>query len=96
MESVLAIAVEDSEIKQLGFLIENLDTIDDLALRKVRTSYPHLKFTLCSEDDIGEREPYYRFATFDLHLVCVSKGSCSHLTHNISSCNGVVIALHEE
>lgn len=88
--------LDESQITQIGQLLESRNTIDEAAISKLRDAYPNLRFTLCSEDDIGERESYQTYTNFDLHLVASIPGSCSHLTYYLEQCTGILIALHEE
>ncbi|WED24072.1 hypothetical protein L3Q72_22850 [Vibrio sp. JC009] len=86
----------DSEIRHISQVLEPLEVIDEEVMTKMRSAYPHLRFTLCFEDELGVREPYSEHSSFDLHLVSAPRGSCSHLTFDVQQCTGLVIALHEE
>ncbi|PWI33862.1 hypothetical protein DI392_06585 [Vibrio albus] len=96
MTSADTIAVGKSDIAQIGAVLEGLEYIDDDMMTRMRSAYPNLRFTLCSEDDMGEREPYESFCGFDLHLVTSGEGRCSSLTYHLEQCTGIVVALHEE
>ena len=61
----------------------------------LRGEYPHIRFILCSEDDMAEREPYQTHAGFDIHLMAGGLG-CACLTDSIEKSVGLVVALHEE
>ena len=97
MSEVSSAVVRESEIKYIGEVLEGLNFVDEEEIGKMRKGYPHLRFTLCSEDDIRVgREPYASFCGFDLHLVSSAEGRCSTLTFDLEQCTGIVVALHEE
>jgi hypothetical protein len=79
-------------------IIEKLElngVCDDAYLTQLKSEYSDIRFTLCSDNDTGVREPFRECNYFDLHLVAFSQTGCSQLTSNIDSCSGVAIALHE-
>ncbi|PJC87608.1 hypothetical protein CSW98_00320 [Vibrio sp. HA2012] len=96
MTTMDVVIVGEADIQQIGTVLEGLEYVDDDMISRMRLAYPHIRFTLCSEDDTGEREPYASYCGFDIHLVSSGAGACSLLTHNIEQCTGLVIALHEE
>jgi hypothetical protein len=96
MTTMDMIAIGESDINQIGTVLEGLEFIDEEVMTRMRRAYPHLRFTLCSEDDTGSREPYASFCGFDLHLVSSGEGRCSSLTYYLEQCTGIVVALHEE
>ncbi|MDG3085006.1 hypothetical protein P7F88_02420 [Vibrio hannami] len=88
--------IGEVQIAYIGQLLESRNIIDEEAISKLREAFPSLRFTLSSEDEVGEREAYECFSNFDIHLVASHPGGCSHLTYNAEQCNGILIALHEE
>ncbi len=89
------IQVTAADIQHIGSVLEGLESINDSTMSQMRAAYPHLSFSLCSEDDTGERTPYAVFGGFDIHLLAANPHGCSALTNEIDSCNGLVVALHE-
>ncbi|WP_084882857.1 DUF6129 family protein [Vibrio sp. qd031] len=87
-------AESTTEIEIIGRRLSRISDIDEKSLSSLRQDYPHLRFTLCSEDDTAEREPFVTFDHFDLHLLSAGNG-CLGLTFDISNYRGVVIALRE-
>ncbi|QUN05345.1 hypothetical protein KDN34_14255 [Shewanella yunxiaonensis] len=85
----------DREIETIGSRIARESTIDEALLARLRAAYPQWRFTLCSEDDTGEREPYLTFDGFDLHLVRLSATGCASLTPWPEQSSGILVALHE-
>jgi hypothetical protein len=65
-------------------------------LNELTVDYPHLRFTLCSDHDMGVKEPFRECSFFDCHLVSLSQSGCSSITSHVDHCSGLVIALHEE
>ncbi|MCL1074744.1 DUF6129 family protein [Shewanella dokdonensis] len=84
----------EHEIETIGSRIAQESAIDEALLSRMRAAYPQWRFTLCSEDDTGEREPYLSFNGFDLHLVRLSTTGCASLTPWPEQCSGILIALH--
>jgi hypothetical protein len=89
-------AVSQHGIEQVCRVLDSAEAIGERLIASLRSSYPAVRFTLCSEDDMGAREPYQTGKGYDLHLVAANQGGCSHLTFDLSECSGLVIALHEE
>ncbi len=91
-------ATTDKEvlIETISDQLAALAVLDEYNVREFRKQYPQYLFTVCFEDDLGEREPFLVRDSFDLHLMVSGNGSCSHLTFDVESCSGLVIALHEE
>ena len=89
-----ALSPAEQRIADIGGQIASHPVINEQVLIAMRSEFPSLKFTLCFEDDLGEREPYLSFPTFDLHLMQLNPGSCAGLTDSPESCSGVVVALH--
>ncbi|GAA5214945.1 DUF6129 family protein [Corallincola platygyrae] len=85
----------------------NQEIIDDLArelakadlseayVAELRQRFPDVRFILCSEDDMGEREPYLALENVDLHLMAAQLG-CACLTNNPEQSIGLILATREE
>lgn len=67
---------------------------DPAALReRLRTQFPGLHFTCCSEDDIPARaRPVHDESGFALYLVGAGGGHCLSLTDDADHASGVVVA----
>ncbi|PMH44854.1 hypothetical protein BCU68_11970 [Vibrio sp. 10N.286.49.B3] len=83
------------EIETIGRRLDKETSIDDNTLVRLKKDFSHLRFTLCSEDDTAEREPFEQYEKFDLHLLGAGSG-CLGLTMDTSNYCGVVVALREE
>jgi hypothetical protein len=68
---------------------------DALIESRLRTAYPDLHFTFCSEDDIPEMSPAKEGKAFHLYLVD-GRDHCMKLTSDAGSATGVVVASVEE
>lgn len=67
---------------------------NDSTLIEMKGNWPQFRFILCSEDDMGAKEPYWENDEFQLHLIAASLG-CASLTRTPESSIGVVIATIE-
>ena len=65
--------------------------IDESLKEKLRKSFPGIRFTLCSEDDIHSGKPVLEEEGFSIYLVG-SSDHCLTLTNDFSLATGVVIA----
>jgi hypothetical protein len=83
-------------VTEIASTLETKKMIDDTVISELRCDYPNLRFTLCYDTEMGAREPYEEFKTFDLHLVAHSATGCSALTDALNHCSGFVIALHDD
>jgi hypothetical protein len=69
-----------------------LGALDDAALAKLRQSWPDLRFTLCSDDDMPARLPAaVQREKFNIYLVNGSE-HCLSLTDDPLQAIGVVLA----
>lgn len=57
--------------------------------------YPNVRITLCSEDEMGCREPYQSYEHYDLYLYAQQASGCLTLTYYPEASSGLVVALHE-
>lgn len=65
--------------------------IDSLLQDELKKTYPDVRFTLCSEDDIHAGKPVVEKEGFDIYLVGTSE-HCLTLTNDFDLATGVVIA----
>ncbi len=73
-------------IKQVG--------ATDEGLNQLKQTWPQYRFFLCSDDDMGAKEPYWSCAEFSIFLIAASLG-CASLTNDPASSAGVIIATIE-
>lgn len=66
----------------------------DPTLSEMKALWPQFRFILCSEDDMGGKDPYWENDDYQLHLIAASLG-CASLTRAPESSVGVVIATIE-
>lgn len=67
----------------------------ELTIQRLRGEYPDIRFILCSEDDMGEKEAYKSFDDFEIFLMAGGMG-CACLTDALEKSVGLVIATLEE
>ncbi|WP_143824583.1 DUF6129 family protein [Neiella marina] len=60
----------------------------------LRQRFPAIRFLLCSEDDMADREPFLGFEEFGFYLMAGGWG-CASLTEDIDKSVGVIIATVE-
>ncbi len=65
--------------------------IDETLKTELRSAYPGIRFTLCSEDDIHAGRPVFEADDFEIYLVG-SSDHCLTLTNDYALATGVVIA----
>jgi hypothetical protein len=68
---------------------------NESGLAVLKQSFPHLHFTLCSDDDIINGKPIYKNPLFNMYLVNTSQ-HCAVLTNDADHASGVVIAWRTE
>jgi hypothetical protein len=88
-------AVTEAVLCEIMEKLELNGICDDAYLTQLKNEYSDIRFTLCSDNDTGVREPFRECHFFDLHLVAFSQTGCSQLTSSIEFCSGVAIALRE-
>jgi len=96
MNGITSTVLGEEELHNIGQFLQAVDSITEQTITTLRQIHPQLRFTLCSDDDIGEREAYCCYSTFELHLVASQRGGCSYLTHDINLSTGIVVALLQE
>lgn len=65
--------------------------VDEALREELKTAFPKIRFTLCSEDDIHAGKPVLESNGFDIYLVG-SSDHCLTLTNDFALATGVVIA----
>ena len=65
--------------------------VDESIIATLRTEYPQLHFTYCSDDDIPNNEPVLEQEQFNLYLVD-GREHCLCLTRDFENATGVVVA----
>ena len=59
----------------------------------LRTQFPGVHFTECSEDDLNPRfQPILETATHAYYLVTGQSGHCLEITSDFASASGIVVA----
>lgn len=65
----------------------------DMGIADLRTSFPAVHFTMCSEDDVSPRIPVVAEAgDYVLYLVSGASGHCLAFTPDLVAASGVVVA----
>ena len=82
-------------LEQLGMEIDKLIAQGVNEQTRLTERYPNVRITLCSEDEMGCREPYQSYGHYDLYLYAQQASGCLTLTHYPESSSGLVVALHE-
>lgn len=67
------------------------EAIDEHLRGSLRASFPGIRFTLCSEDDIHSGKPVFEAEGFAIYLVGGSE-HCLRLTNDYALATGVVVA----
>lgn len=67
--------------------------VDEMAVSQLRSLWPEIHFTYCSEDDIHSGRPVQQTEKFSLYLVD-SSDHCLCLTTDFNTATGLVIAEH--
>lgn len=82
---------DEQAVKEIAASVGDL-TDGPAARQSLREAYPHLQFSLCSEDDINEDlEPVGETAGFFLYLLD-GHDHCLRLTSDPEMATGVVLA----
>lgn len=64
-------------------------------LSALKQDFPHIHFTLCSDDDVISGRPLREYLLFNIYLVNTSQ-HCAILTNDADNASGVVIAWRTE
>ncbi len=82
-------------LKRIGREIDGLIEQGVAEQAQLSKLYPNVRITLCSEDEMGSREPYQSYEHYDLHLYARQASGCLTLTYFPEASSGLVVALHE-
>lgn len=82
-----------SLISDMHAFIKTFETLST-AILQAKQRWPKYQFVLCSEYDMGEREPFGTFDAFSSFLISADLG-CASLTYDPQKSVGLVIAEHE-
>jgi hypothetical protein len=83
-------AINETLLSEVATLVDGR-LIDSLLQDELKKTFPGVRFTLCSEDDIHAGKPVIEKEGFDIYLVGSSE-HCLTLTNDIELATGVVIA----
>ena len=82
--------IDEEMIANVAQLV-NRKPVDDTLKDELKTAFPGIRFTLCSEDDINVGKPVIESEGFAIYLVG-SSDHCLSLTNDYALATGVVIA----
>lgn len=77
-------------LEQIATLIEQRG-LSEALVSELRDSYPGKHFTWCMDDDVHNGRPVLQRPGFCIYLVD-SSDHCSHITSNVESASGFVLA----
>ncbi|MBW8191497.1 hypothetical protein K0504_10655 [Neiella marina] len=92
--------VQSAPLLSMDFLNQLAAQLIELAatpntVQLLREQFPEIRFLLCSDDDMAEREPFLSFDAFGFYLMSGGLG-CACLTNDMDKAVGVIIATIEE
>ncbi len=85
--------VKEEEVKSIAALLESEGANGDIE-SLLRTSFPGVRFTFCSADDISVRRPVMELPDYEIYLY--AGDHCLTLSNDYDSAHGVVIAEVDE
>ncbi len=85
--------VRQEEVKSIAALLESEGASGDVE-SLLRTSFPGMRFTFCSTDDITVRRPVITLEQFEIYLY--GGDHCLTLSNDYEAAHGVVVAEIEE
>ncbi len=83
-------AIDETMLTEVAVMIDS-HGVDSALQENLRQTFPGVRFTLCSEDDIHAGKPVVTKEGFDIYLVGNSE-HCLTLTNDFAAATGVVIA----
>lgn len=83
-------AIDETMLAEVAVMVDS-HGVDSVLQDNLRQSFPGIRFTLCSEDDIHAGKPVVTNEGFDIYLVGNSE-HCLTLTNDFAAATGVVIA----
>ena len=78
------------QLKQIGHLTQS-QPLSEVAVERLRGSFPGIHFTYCMDDDVAGATPVYRETAFNLYLID-SRNHCLCFTQDMEIATGVVLA----
>lgn len=81
----------DEELVAEVAKMANGTPVDEILKEELKQTFPGIRFTLCSEDDIHAGKAVLESEGFDIYLVG-SSDHCLTLTNDFALATGVVIA----
>lgn len=85
--------VKEEELDSIAALLESEGDGGDVE-SLLRTSFPGVRFTFCTTDDITVRKPVKTLANFELYLY--GGDHCLTLSNDYDAAHGVVVAEIED
>ncbi len=85
--------IKQEEVEAIAQLLEEEGEGGDIE-SLLRSSYPGLRFTFCSTDDIAVRRPVKTLPNYELYLY--AGDHCLSLSDDYSAAHGVVVAEIED
>ena len=81
--------IKEEEVKAIGALLESEGEGGDVE-SLLRTSFPGMRFTFCSTDDITVRRPVVELPNYEIYLY--AGDHCLTLSNDYDAAHGVVVA----
>ena len=81
--------IKPEEVESISQLLESEGESGDVE-SLLRSSFPGLRFTFCSTDDIAVRRPVKELPNYELYLY--AGDHCLSLSDDYSAAHGVVVA----
>ena len=85
--------IKEDEVKAIAALIESEGEGGDVE-SLLRTSFPGVRFTFCSTDDINVRRPVMELPNHEIYLY--AGDHCLALSNDYDAAHGVVVAEIED
>lgn len=85
--------IKEEEVKAIAALLDSEGGRGDVE-SLLRTSFPSVRFTFCSTDDISVRRPVMELSQYELYLY--GGDHCLTLSNDYDAAHGVVVAEIEE
>lgn len=86
--------VTEAVIERVARLLDDA-AVSEARLPELKAAWPEVRFTWCSDDDVGHARPVLARAGYRLYLVDGTT-HCLTLTTNYDSATGVVVAAVSE
>lgn len=85
--------VKEEEVKSIAALLESEGESGDIE-SLLRASFPGMRFTFCSTDDITVRRPVITLENYEIYLY--GGDHCLTLSNDYNAAHGVVVAEIED